>query len=154
MFCLRPSIAIAVGADEMSATNDDNARMLKTIESLEQQESQALRDADVLALQTLWADDLIVNSTANLIAGKHILLDMIKEGRLRLRTHERRPVRFSTFGDIVVVTGNEVSELVSETADFKLFTSYMNVWMKRKKDWQLVARHVGLIQRAKPEPPQ
>jgi ketosteroid isomerase-like protein len=143
-----------VGADEMSATNDDNARMLKTIESLEQQESQALRDADVLALQTLWADDLIVNSTANLIAGKHILLDMIKEGRLRLRTHERRPVRFSTFGDIVVVTGNEVSELVSETADFKLFTSYMNVWKKRKRNWQLVARHVGLIQRVKPEPLQ
>jgi ketosteroid isomerase-like protein len=154
MFCLRPSIAIAVGADEMSATNDDNARMLKTIESLEQQESQALRDADVLALQALWADDLIVNSTANLIAGKHILLDMIKEGRLRLRTHERRPVRFSTFGDIVVVTGNEVSELVSETADFKLFTSYMNVWKKRKRNWQLVARHVGLIQRLKPEPLQ
>jgi ketosteroid isomerase-like protein len=154
MFCLRPSIAIAVGADEMSATNDDNARMLKTIESLEQQESQALRDADVLALQALWADDLIVNSTANLIAGKHILLDMIKEGRLRLRTHERRPVRFSTFGDIVVVTGNEVSELVSETADFKLFTSYMNVWKKRKRNWQLVARHVGLIQRVKPEPLQ
>ena len=67
---------------------------------------------------------------------------------------ERRPVRITTIGDIVVVTGNEVSELISETADFKLFTSYMNVWMKRKKDWQLVARHVGLIQRARPEPPQ
>ena len=138
----------------MSATSDDNARMLKTIESLEQRESQALRDADVLALQTLWADDLIVNSTANLIAGKQILLDMIQQGRLRLRTHERRPVRISTFGDIVVVTGNEVSELVSQTADFKLFTSYMNVWKKRKRNWQLVARHVGLIQRVKPEPVQ
>ena len=135
----------------MSATSDDNARMLKTIESLEQRESQALRDADVLALQTLWADDLIVNSTANLIAGKQILLDMIQQGRLRLRTHERRPVRICTFGDIVVVTGNEVSELVSQTADFKLFTSYMNVWKKRKRNWQLVARHVGLIQRVKPE---
>jgi len=138
----------------MSAISDANAEMHKTIEIMEQRESQALRDADVSALQTLWADDLIVNSTANLIAGKEILLEMIRQGRIRLRTHQRRPVRIATFGKAVVVTGNEVSELISETADFKLFTSYMNVWMKRKKDWQLVARHVGLIQRATAEPPQ
>jgi hypothetical protein len=138
----------------MSAISDANAEMHKTIEIMEQRESQALRDADVLALQTLWADDLIVNSTANLIAGKQILLEMIRQGRIRLRTHQRRPVRIATFGKAVVVTGNEVSELISETADFKLFTSYMNVWMKRKRDWQLVARHVGLIQRAQPEPPE
>jgi hypothetical protein len=138
----------------MNAISDDNAQTHKTIEIMEQRESQALRDADISALQTLWADDLIVNSTANLIAGKQILLEMIQQGRLRLRSHERRPVRIATFDDIVVVTGNEVAELISETAEFKLFTSYMNVWMKRKKDWQLVARHVGLIQRAKPEPPQ
>ena len=138
----------------MSAISDANAEVHKTIEIMEQRESQALRDADVSALQTLWADDLIVNSTANLIAGKPILLEMIRQGRIKLRTHQRRPVRIATFGKAVVVTGNEVSELISETAEFKLFTSYMNVWMKRKKDWQLVARHVGLIQRARPEPRQ
>ena len=48
--------------------------------------------ADVSTLQTLWADDLIVNSTANLIAGKEILLEMIKSGRLKLHSYERRPV--------------------------------------------------------------
>ena len=138
----------------MRAISDANAELHKTIEIMEQRESQAERDADISALQTLWADDLIVNSTANLIAGKQILLEMFRQGRIRLRTHQRRPVRIATFGKAVVVTGNEVSELISETADFKLFTSYMNVWMKRKKDWQLVARHVGLIQRARPEPPQ
>ena len=138
----------------MSAISDANAELHKTIEIMEQRESQALRDADISALQTLWADDLVVNSTANLIAGKQILLEMFRQGRIKLRTHQRRPVRIATFGKAVVVTGNEVSELISETADFKLFTSYMNVWMKRKGDWQLVARHVGLIQRAQPEPPQ
>ena len=138
----------------MSAIRGDDAQLHKTIEILEQRESKALRDADVLALQTLWADDLIVNSTANLIAGKQILLEMIQRGRLRLRAHERRPVRIVTIDNIVVVTGNEVSQLISETAELKLFTSYMNVWMKRKKNWQLVARHVGLIQRAQPEPSQ
>ena len=110
--------------------------------------------ADVSTLQTLWADDLIVNSTANLIAGKEILLEMIKSGRLKLNSYERRPVSIVTFGDLVVATGNEVSQLVAGTAMIKTFVSYMNVWTKRSGNWQLLARHVGLIQREKPEPVQ
>ncbi len=113
-----------------------------------------MRRADVPTLQKLWADDLIVNSTANLIAGKEILLEMVEKGRLRLRIYERRPVRIVVAGDLVVATGNEVSQLIGDTAEFKLFVSYMNVWVRRDGNWQLLARHVGLIQREKPEPLQ
>ena len=135
----------------MSATD---AREQAEIETLEQREARAMLGADVSTLQTLWADDLIVNSTANLIAGKEILLEMIKSGRLKLRTYERRPVSIATFGDLVVATGNEVSQLVAGSATIKTFVSYMNVWTKRSGNWQLLARHVGLIQREKPEPVQ
>ena len=48
----------------------------KEIAALEQQEAQAMLGADASTLQTLWADDMVVNSTANLIAGKQILLEM------------------------------------------------------------------------------
>jgi hypothetical protein len=132
----------------MSATD---ALGQREIETLEQREALAMLGADVSTLQTLWADDLIVNSTANLIAGKEILLEMIKSGRLKLRTYERRPVSIVTFGDLVVATGNEVSQLVAGSAMIKTFVSYMNVWTKRTGSWQLLARHVGLIQREKPE---
>jgi Domain of unknown function (DUF4440) len=132
----------------MSATD---AREQAEIETLEQREARAMLGADVSTLQTLWADDLIVNSTANLIAGKEILLEMIKSGRLKLNSYERRPVSIVTFGDLVVATGNEVSQLVAGTATIKTFVSYMNVWTKRSGNWQLLARHVGLIQREKPE---
>ncbi len=135
----------------MSATD---ALGQREIETLEQQEARAMLGADVSTLQTLWADDLIVNSTANLIAGKEILLEMIKSGRLKLNSYERRPVSIVNFGDLVVATGNEVSQLVAGTAMIKTFVSYMNVWTKRTGRWQLLARHVGLIQREKPEPVQ
>jgi Domain of unknown function (DUF4440) len=138
----------------MSATGSRNALEPGEIETLEQREAQATLSADVSTLQTLWADDLIVNSTSNLIAGKQILLEMIKSGRLKLRTYERHPVRIVPCGDVVVTTGSEVSQLVGDTAEFKLFASYMNVWTKRDGNWQLIARHVGIIQRAKPEPLQ
>jgi hypothetical protein len=137
----------------MSTTTEDRTSLeIREIETLEAREAEAMRVADVSTLQTLWADDLVVNSTANLIAGKQILLEMIRNGRLKLRTYERRPVRIVPVGGFVVTTGNEVSQLVGDTAVFKMFVSYMNVWMKRDGDWQLVARHVGLIQREKPEP--
>jgi ketosteroid isomerase-like protein len=139
----------------MSTTDDSNIQQQqREIEALEQREAQAMRAADVSTLQTLWADDLIVNSTSNLIAGKEILLEMIKAGRLRLRTYERRPVRIKTLGDLAIATGNEVSQLIGEQADLKIFVSYMNVWRKRDGNWQLLARHVGLIAREKPEPNQ
>ena len=110
--------------------------------------------ADTSTLQTLWADELLVNSTANLIAGKQILLEMVKNGRLKLRIYERRLVRITTFGEMVIATGNEVSQLIGNTAEYKMFVSYMNVWAKRRGNWRLVARHVGIIEREKPVPLQ
>jgi ketosteroid isomerase-like protein len=133
----------------MSQTDYDS--VAEEIEHLEQQEAQAMRAGDVSTLQKLWADDLLVNSTANLIAGKQILLEMIRNGLLRLRSYERRPVRIVPLGDQVVTTGNEVSQLITNAAEYKMFVSYMNVWMKRAGTWQLVARHVGVIERTRPQ---
>ncbi|MFZ0680890.1 nuclear transport factor 2 family protein [Candidatus Binatus sp.] len=138
----------------MNETENRNAAEQKEIAALEQQEAEAMLGSDASRLQTLWADDMVVNSTANLIAGKQLLLEMVKNGRLKLRIYERRPVRIEVFTDLVVTTGHEVSQLIGDTAMFKLFTSYMNVWAKRGGNWQLLARHVGLIQREKPEPTQ
>jgi ketosteroid isomerase-like protein len=139
----------------MSAPEDRNNVELKEIEALEQREATAMLGADAATLQTLWADDITVNSTANMIAGKKLLLELIENGQLKLRIYERRPVRISAFGDFAVSTGNEVSQLIGRTTpEFKLFTSYMNVWTKRDGNWQLLARHVGLIHREKSESPQ
>ena len=138
----------------MNEPENRNVVEQKEIEALEQREAEAMLGSDASTLQTLWADDMVVNSTANLIAGKQLLLDLVKNGRLKLRIYERRPVRIEVFTDLVVSTGNEISQLIGDTAVFKLFTSYMNVWTKRGGNWQLLARHVGVIQRERPEPLQ
>jgi hypothetical protein len=138
----------------MNEPENRNVVEQKEIEALEQREAEAMLGSDASTLQRLWADDMVVNSTANLIAGKQLLLDLVKNGRLKLRIYERRPVRIEVFTDLVVSTGNEVSQLIGDTAVFKLFTSYMNVWTKRGGNWQLLARHVGVIQRERPEPLQ
>src|SRR5271156_971779 len=122
----------------MNETQNRNAADHREIAALEQREAEAMLGADAATLQTLWADDMVVNSTSNLIAGKQILLEMIKNGRLKLRIYELRPVRIEVFPDLVVTTGNETSQLIGDTAVFKLFTSYMNVWTRRGGNWQLL----------------
>jgi hypothetical protein len=135
----------------MSTKKNRSSTEQSEIEALEQREAKAILTADASALQALWADEMVVNSTANLIAGKQILLEMIKSGRLKLRLYERKPVRVTIFDDLVVTTGNEISQLIADTAEFKLFVSYMNVWTKRDGNWKLLARHVGLIHRERPD---
>ncbi len=84
------------------------------IEALEQREATAMLRGDVAELEALWSDHLIVNSSVNLIAGKQLLLEWIRSGRLRLRTFERHTTKLAGTGDLVVATGSETSQLVSE----------------------------------------
>jgi len=122
------------------------------IEALEQREAAAMLRGDVAALESLWSDDLIVNSSANLIAGKQLLLEFIRSGRLRLRTFERRTTKVAGAGDLIVATGSETSQLISERLTDELFCSYMNTWARHNGAWKLVGRHVGMIARKKTAP--
>jgi hypothetical protein len=120
----------------------------KEIRELEQREAEAMLRADVSTLNALWSDDLLVNSTANLIADKKILLAMIAEGRLRLKSYIRLTLRAATNGDMIITTGNERSQLEGPAAHTELYCSYMNAWIRRSPGWQLFGRHVGLISRS------
>jgi hypothetical protein len=120
----------------------------KEIKDLEQREAEAMLRADVAALGALWSDDLLVNSTSNLIADKKILLGVIGDGRLRLRSYSRRTLQATLNGDTIITTGNEISELEGDAAGTELHCSYMNAWVKRGVAWLLFGRHVGLISSA------
>lgn len=120
-------------------------KLWKEIKELEQLEADALVRADVSALRVLWSDDLLVNSTSNLIAGKEILLGVIADGRLRLRSFRRLTLRAVINGETIITTGNETSQLEEPAAATMLYCSYMNSWIKRGPAWRLFGRHVGLI---------
>jgi small basic protein len=129
----------------MSDVETSQPELWTEIKELEQREADAMLRADVSMLGTLWSDELLVNSTANLIADKEILLGVIANGRLRLRLYSRLTIRAVTAGDSVITTGNERSQLDGTADGMILLCSYMNSWIKRDLSWQLLGRHVGLI---------
>ena len=116
------------------------------IRELEEREARAMLAGDIAVLAELWSDRLLVNSTANLVAGKGILLDVIKGGRLRFRRYERVVTRLSCAGELAIATGNEVTEVIGTEPQLEIFCSYMNVWQMEDGRWRLAARHVGLIE--------
>jgi hypothetical protein len=121
----------------------------KEIKELEQREAEAMLRADVSTLRSLWSDDLVVNSTANLIADKNMLLGMINDGLLRLKLYSRLTLRAAAAADVVVATGNETSRLAGPASQLLLYCSYMNTWIRRADGWELIGRHVGLIARGR-----
>jgi Domain of unknown function (DUF4440) len=116
------------------------------IRELEEREARAMLAGEVAVLAELWSDRLLVNSTANLIAGKDILLEVIRSGRLRFSRYERVVTRLSCAGEVAIATGNEVTELIGIEPALEIFCSYMNVWQLEDDSWRLAARHVGLIE--------
>ena len=93
----------------MPEVESSEPEIWREIKELEQREADAMLRADVSAQSALWSDDLLVNSTANLIADKKILLGVIANGRLRLKSYSRLTVRATMNGDTVITTGNESS---------------------------------------------
>jgi hypothetical protein len=131
----------------MSDVSVGRAGNLEGNKRLEQWEADAMLRADVATLGALWSDDLQVNSTANLIADKQILLSVIASGRLRLKSYSRLTVRATVNGATVITTGNESSQLEGPAGGMMLYCSYMNAWIRRGLAWQLFGRHVALISR-------
>ncbi|MFZ1120123.1 MAG: nuclear transport factor 2 family protein [Candidatus Binataceae bacterium] len=129
----------------MSDVESSEPKIWREIKELERREADAMLRADVSTLSALWSDDLLVNSTANLIADKKILLGVIADGRLRLKSYSRLTMRAVINGDTVITTGNESSQLEGPTAGTMLYCSYMNSWIRRDLAWQLFGRHVGLM---------
>ena len=117
--------------------------------AIEQREVRAMLAGDISELEALWSDKLIVNSTANLISGKEVLLELIRTGRLKFDHYERRTVKVVELDGTIVTTGNETSQLAMQSTKELFICSYMNIWAKESGRLKLAARHVGLIDRVK-----
>jgi hypothetical protein len=132
----------------MSDTNS-SARPDAEIEKLEIAEAAARVAADLARLEALWAEELIINATENIIYTKDHFLLRIRSGQIRFKAFERKISRMAVKGDVVITTGNEsVAPENGPDAGKTVFCSYMNVWIRGAGGWQLTGRQVAVIARA------
>lgn len=120
----------------------------QTVRRLELAESDAVLRGDAAALEKLWAEDFTVNNPQNQISrGRKEVLDRIHSGLLKYSSFVREIESVGFYGDTVIVMGLEVVTPAGDNpgAGQALRRRYTNVWMKRKGNWLLTARHANVI---------
>ena len=120
----------------------------QTIRRLELAESDAVVRSDVAALEKLWAEDFTVNNPNNQISrGRKEVLERVRSGLLRYSSFVREIESVGFYGDTVIVMGLEIVSPTGNTprAGQTLRRRYTNIWMKRKGNWLLTARHANVI---------
>jgi Domain of unknown function (DUF4440) len=119
------------------------------IEKLEAAEAQARTAIDVPRLEELWADELIINATENIVYTKDHFLLRIKSGQIRFKAFDRKISRITVRGDVVITAGNEsIAPADGPDAGKTVYCSYMNVWVRSGAEWQMLGRQIAVIARA------
>jgi ketosteroid isomerase-like protein len=143
MMVLAASILTRGAIAQAQATSTDS-----TIRVLEDQERLAVLREDVAALERLWSPQFIVNNPQNAIsADRAVVIDLVRQGRIRYSRFDRRveAVRFND--DIAIVMGSETVVRKLENGDNgpPVDRRYSHVWKRTAAGWRLIARHANVI---------
>jgi ketosteroid isomerase-like protein len=138
---------VVTGSALGQKARQDNALEQK-IRKLEREESDAVLRNDVAALENLWAEDFTVNNPQNQISrGRKEVLDRVRSGLIKYSSFVREIESVGIYGDTVIVMGLEVVTPIGNAprAGQTLRRRYTDIWMKRKGNWLLTARHANVI---------
>jgi ketosteroid isomerase-like protein len=134
-----------------------DATIDQEILALEEKLTVATREVDIVALDGLYADDIIFTGVTGVICNKVAIMDEARRGlaareaaaatpgaaavvsydkdELRAVRHGSTAVASFRFGVTIRSDGHEVTRHYRTT----------NVWMKREDAWQVVAAHTAVL---------
>jgi ketosteroid isomerase-like protein len=126
------------------ATDDDWEHQVR---AAEERHRNAFLVNDVAALDSMLADDFIVNSPQNRVIEKRELLGMVQGGVLAISGFEQEIEKVRRYGAIAVVMGEDrvVYAPPSPAAgriDRRRFT---DLWERRGDGWSFVARQATIV---------
>ena len=143
------TVVICIATSSVSGQKSKhNDALEQSIRKLELAESDAVVRSDVGALEKLWAEDFTVNNPNNQISrGRKEVIDRVRSGLLNYSSFVREIESVGFYGDTVIVMGLEtiVPSGSSANAGKTIRRRYTNIWMKRKGQWGLIARHASVI---------
>lgn len=141
-------IAFILGG--LSINAQDNSTIEAEIRSLEQRGQAAILSGDTNTLKQLWAPEFLVNTPRNQATGtRDSILLIQKAGMIDYTTFEKVIERMQFQKDLVITMGFETIVSKNDIPGMKAGQTYKrrftNIWMKKKGNWQQVARHASII---------
>ena len=142
--------AVTLAATSLASgpSAEQNVSVEEEIKQLDRAESEAVLWSDLTILDKLWADDFTVNAPNNqVVKGKKEVVELVRSGVIKYSSFVREIESVLPQEDTVIVMGLETVQPVGNApgAGQTLRRRYTNIWMKKKGQWRLTARHANIV---------
>lgn len=97
------------------------------------------------ALDSLWADDLIVTVPNMTVMTKQDVIGILRSGRMKFKHYQTSDIRIRVYGDAAVVTGQLQRTRNINSRDVDDNWRFTKVYIRRVGKWQVVAWHASTV---------
>ena len=133
-------LAFSFGAPAQSAPD---GKVKETLRELDLKAAEAILKRDEKEIARYFTADSVTNNPRNsLTIGSDGVIEAARTGLIDYKSFERKVESIQILGNTAILMG---SESVVWNNGRSVARRYTNVWMKRGKTWQIVARHANII---------
>ena len=128
-------------------------------EILAQEENltQATRNLDVAALDSIYADDIMVTGVTGEVCSKATMIEEAKRGIAQreaaitagksfVSSYDKEDIKTVSHGDVAISSYRFVVKIKGDGIDVNRRYRTTNVWMKRQGRWQVIAAHTASLE--------
>ena len=114
---------------------------------LEEQLTQTEMNVDVNALNRVYADDIMVTAPIGICVDKPAVMAEIRQAAEKaiVGRYDKDDLKVRSYEDTAVSSYRMTAEATFEGMEIKRSLCITNVWMKRNKEWQIIARHTASL---------
>jgi len=119
----------------------------KDILRMEEELTQTETRLDVDALDRIYADDIMVTAPIGICVDKPAVMSEIRMAAEKaiIGRYDKDDLKVRAFGDTAVSSYRMTVWATVEGTEIKRALCITNVWMKRNRHWQIVARHTASL---------
>ena len=139
-FCLTICLP-AIGFGQKPGRHTRESAGVKELGRLEKVWNDAQVSGNAVALDRLWANDLVVTVPNMPVMDKSESLEFVRSGKLKFQIYKTSDIRIRVYGDAAVVTGQLERTRASNRGEFEDDWRFTKVYVRRAGRWQVVAWH-------------
>jgi ketosteroid isomerase-like protein len=125
---------------------------IQEILDLEEQLRQAEMSVDLAALNSFFADDIMVTAPAGIVVDKATCAsEFERAAKVKIEKYDKEDINVRTFSDTAVTSYRVRARAEYQGTSIENQFRMTNVWLKREGRWQVVARHTTMLEQPKTE---
>src|SRR5438105_2052840 len=121
----------------------------KEIRKLEEDLTQSEMRVDVAALDSVYAEDIMVTAPIGICVDKPAVMTEVRQAadKATVEKYDKDDLQVRAYGETAAVTSYRITAKARfEETDINARLCITNVWLKRDGRWQIVARHAANLE--------